>query len=338
MSLKDQSSKASPKRKQGAGTEGSILTRLIARHYLGKPELDRFLAIKYPTLGSMWAGARNELAFRLGRSHGHRLTTLNLETTNRCNLACVMCPVNNGMTREKRDLEFEAFRQIVDASPNLELILMFQWGEALLVADFFERVRYAADRGIRVMVTSNGTTLTREVCERILDCGLERITFSVDGRPETHEKIRGFPYEKFRANVERLVEMRDQAEHALQIDVNMTIWQENEAEASDVRTEWEQLVDRVQFIPRFRDEIRSKPCRELWRGAMVVLSDGRAVPCCRDFEGELALGQVADQSVEEIWNGEIMQDLRRRHLAKDFPPLCARCGEYDTSVVSPRFS
>ena len=319
-------------------SRGSIFTRLIARYYLGKPELARFLEIKYPTLSSRWHAARNEWRFRRLSRRGHRLTAVNLELTNRCNLACVMCPVNNGMSRAKRDLELAEFKRIIDTSPGLELILMFQWGESLLVRDFFERVRYAADRGIRVMITSNGTLLDEECCRRILECGLERITFSVDGGPETHERIRGFSHEELRENVERLVRMRDEAGASLGIDVNMTIWEANEAEAPEVERVWGELVDRVQFIPRFVDAPRTEPCRELWRGCAVVLSDGRVAPCCRDSEGELSLGHVDDATVEELWNGEVMAELRERHRRRDFPPLCAHCGEYSTDVVNPRFS
>ena len=318
--------------------KGGLLTRIIARHYLRKPELADFLAIKFPTLQSRWHAARNELSFRRGSVRSHRLTAVNIELTNRCNLACVMCPVNTDMERAKRDLELETFRRIVDENPELELILMFQWGESLLVPGFFECVGYATQRGIRVMITSNGTKFDEATCHRIVDSGLERITISVDGGAETHERIRGFPLAKLRENVERLVRIRDERGSELGIDLNMTIWEANESEAAGVRRYWEGLVDRVQLIPRFVDAPRSTPCRELWRGAMIVLSDGRVAPCCRDSEGELAVGHASEASLGAIFNGAEMRALRQRHQDGDFPPLCARCGEYDTDQVSPRFS
>ncbi|MEZ6195250.1 MAG: radical SAM/SPASM domain-containing protein [Planctomycetota bacterium] len=321
-----------------AARAGGLLTRLVARYYLGKPELDELIGIKYPDAASLWRAARNEIAYRLRLETSHRLLQLNVETTNRCNLACVMCPVNNGMAREKLDLEFDAFRRIIDENPDLEMLLMFQWGEALLVRDFFERVRYAVDRGIRVLVTSNGTILNDEIAGRILDSGLERITFSVDGAPETHERIRGYPYARFRENVERLVRLRDERGAPLRIDANMTIWQENEEDARAVEEDWRRLVDRVQFIPRFAEGPRTTPCRELWRGAMVVLSNGDVVPCCRDAEGELVVGNVAEAPASEIFNGEAMRALRRQHRRGEFPPLCAGCSEYATDLVNPRFS
>jgi len=310
----------------------------VARHYLKKPELESLLGIKYPTWGSMWRAARNEFAFRRRRLTSHSITQVNIELTNRCNLACLMCPVNRDMVRERHDLAPDVFRRLIDGNPGLDLVLLFQWGESLLVKDFFERVRYVADRGTQVMVTSNGTLLTEKVCGKILDCGLERITFSVDGGPETYRKIRGFSHAKLRENVECLVRMRDERGSSLGIDINMTIWEENEDESDDVRADWEGLVDRVQFIPRFADAPRSTPCRELWRGAMVVQSNGEVVPCCRDVEGELSIGSVHESSLPEIFNGDPMKRLRDLHRKGRFPRLCANCSEYETEKVSARFS
>jgi radical SAM protein with 4Fe4S-binding SPASM domain len=325
-------------REKRSGAATGFLARAVARHYLKKPELESLLGIKFPTWGSMWRAARNEFAFRRRRLRSHTVTQLNIELTNRCNLACVMCPVNRDMERERHDLEPEVFRRLIDENPDVDLVLMFQWGESLLVRDFHERVRHATDRGIRVMVTSNGTLLSERMCERILSSGLERITFSVDGGCETHERIRGFSYDRLRANVERLVRMRDERGSPLGIDVNMTLWEENEHEAEAVREAWRDLVDRVQFIPRFVDAPRSTPCRELWRGAMVVHSNGKVVPCCRDVEGELVIGDAREERLAEIFNGEPMRRLRDLHRRGRFPPLCANCGEYETERVSPRFS
>ena len=325
-------------RKKRTGAAGGLLARVVARHYLKKPELESLLDIKFPTWGSMWRAARNEFAFRRRRLRSHTVTQLNIELTNRCNLACLMCPVNRDMERERHDLEHDTFVRLIEENPKLDLILMFQWGESLLVKDFYERVRVATDRGIRVMVTSNGTLLTEKVCGKLLDCGLDRITFSVDGCGETHERIRGFSYERLRENVERLVRMRDDRGSDLGIDINMTLWEENEDEAEDVHEHWKDLVDRVQFIPRFVDAPRKTPCRELWRGAMVVHSNGNVVPCCRDVEGELVLGNANDTPLPEIFNGERMRKLRERHRQGQWPRICANCSEYETEKVSPRFS
>jgi sulfatase maturation enzyme AslB (radical SAM superfamily) len=320
-----------------AGRPG-VVPGLVARYYLGKPDLAPFLALKHPSLASMAHAAANELAYRLGTRWGHRLTAVNLELTNRCNLACAMCPVGSTMSRPAADMSRATFQRIVDGTPGLEMVLLYQWGESLLLKDFFDRVAYAAARGLRVWVTSNGTLLTDKVCRKIVTSGLERIMISVDGSPAVHQRIRGFPLEQVREGVERLVRLRDQRGALLGIDVNMTVWEENEAEVPGVRADWRHLVDRVQLIPRFTAGRRTAPCRELWRGSLVVQSSGAVVPCCRDTEGELVLGDAATTPLAAIWQGPAMQRLRVRHRRGDFPPPCDRCAEHASPHVSARFS
>ena len=69
------------------------LTDLVARHYLRRPDQAELLRIKFPDARSLAWGALNEAAYRLGTDRAARLTTLNVEVTNRCNLACSYCPV-----------------------------------------------------------------------------------------------------------------------------------------------------------------------------------------------------------------------------------------------------
>ena len=315
-----------------------VVPGLVARYYLGKPDLAQFLALKHPSLASMAHAAGNELAYRLRAGWSHRLTSVNLEVTNRCNLSCSMCPVNSSLSRPVADMPLGTFQRIVDGTPGLEMVLMYQWGESLLLKDFFDRVAYAVARGLRVWVTSNGTLLTEEVCRKIIVSGLERIMISVDGASEVHERIRGYPLGRLREGVERLVRVRDRSGAPLAIDVNMTVWEENEADVSRVRAEWRDLVDRVQLIPRFTAGRRTTPCRELWRGSLVVQSSGAVVPCCRDSEGELALGDAARTPLVDTWQGPAMRRLRALHRRGAFPSPCDRCAEYTSPHVSARFS
>src|SRR6185436_11116555 len=55
-----------------------------------------------------------------------------------------------------------------------------------------------------------------------------------------------------------------------------------------------------------------RPCRLLYSGLMIY-SNGNVGACsCRDFEAssELILGNVADQSMDEMWNGEKLASIR----------------------------
>lgn len=308
-----------------------------ARYYLGKPDVRELLEVKFPTLQSVGNALRNELAFRTGRERSHVLSSVNLELTNHCNLRCTICPVNTTMKRPKGYMDPALFRRIIDENPQLDFVLAFQWGEPLLHPQFFELTRYAADRGVRTMITSNGTHLSPENRRRLLECGLERITFSVDGDHATHMAIRSYDLDVLRKDILALVAERDAAGAPLKIDISMVVDHATEGALDTYFAEWKGIADRVQAIPRIVAERRAAPCRELWRGTLVVLWDGRVTTCCVDSEGLLTVGDAGTESLSEVWNGDAMRAIRRRHAGGDFPALCAMCGEYEHPTVSKRF-
>ncbi len=326
-----------------ARIEGRLVASLhqfIASHYLRKPDLAELLEVKFPDLGSIGWAALNELCFRLRLSRSARVLSLNVETTNFCNLRCTICPVNRGMVRQKRWLDPALFRALIDRTPTLRFVLPFQWGEPLLHPEIDSMVRYAADRGIRTMLTTNGTLLDEAMAERLLSSGLDRLTLSVDGDDATHEQIRGAPLSEVRERARMVRRLRDRGRHRLRIDVSMVLDDVTKPAIESYRASWRDVADRVQVIPRLAPAPRRRACREAWRGSLVVLVDGTVTACCADSEGELALGNVARDSPAQILNGAPFRELRRRHRCGDFPKPCSGCGEFDGRDVgvSARFS
>ncbi len=314
-----------------------LIASVGARFYLGKPDVRELLEVKFPTLGAVGNAVRNEIAFRTASERSHVLSSVNLELTNHCNLRCTICPVNTTMRRPKGFMDPALFRRVIDDNPQLDFVLAFQWGEPLLHPQFFELVRYAADRGVRTMITSNGTHLSPENRRALLDCGLERITFSVDGDHATHRAIRDYDLDVLRRDVLALVAERDAAGARLRIDVSMVVDDATEGALDTYFADWRGIADRVQAIPRMVAERRSAPCRELWRGTLVVLWDGRVTTCCVDSEGLLAVGDARTERLTDVWNGGAMRAIRRAHAEGRFPALCAHCGEYEHPTVSKRF-
>jgi MoaA/NifB/PqqE/SkfB family radical SAM enzyme len=311
----------------------AALHRGVATHYLRKPELSELLAIKFPDAGSVAWAALNEVAFRMKFRRTARLLSLNVETTNYCNLRCTICPVNRGMVRQKRYLDPALFRSLVDRTPTLRFILPFQWGEPLLHPEIDAMVRYAADRGIRSMLTTNGTLLDDAMAGRLLASGLDRLTVSVDGDDATHERIREFPLQELRERVAALKRRRDAGRHRLRIDVSMVLDEETLPALASYRAQWQGIADRVQVIPRLAEGPRRNPCREPWRGSLVVLVDGTVTACCADSEGRLALGNAHRDAPARILNDAPLRELRRRHACRDFPEPCHGCSEFDGGGV-----
>lgn len=323
------------------------VTDLIARHYLEKPDLAELLRIKLPDFSAVAHAALNEAAFVLRSERSYRLTTLNIEITNRCNLKCTYCPVNRDMARAKQDLEFDFFVDLLDRAPTVRTLLPFQWGEPLMHPRVIEMLREASRRGIRTFLTTNGTLLTPTMRRDLLASGLTRLTISVDGDDATHLATRGVPLPPIRERVNALRRERDVAGSSLAIDVSMVVDDSTAHGVAEFHRAWQGIADRVQAIPRMLGIAdteraggmeRRSACREPWRGLLVVLADGRATTCCFDHEGELAVGDVRTETPSAIFQGEAMRKLRRAHRDLELPETCRRCTEYAHRDVSPRFS
>ncbi len=312
------------------------LLSTIARVYLRKPDLGEFLAVRHPDVASLGAAAWNELAFRTGLPP--RLTTLNVELTSRCNVACSYCDVNRDLGRPATDLPLERLERLLDDTPGLTTLLPFQWGEPLLYPHLDEAIALATARGIRSYLTTNGTLLDAARFERLAAAGLTRLTVSLDGDESVHRERRGYGQAAILARLAdaRAVQQRDRLATAL--DISMVVDTDVADELGAFAARIAPLCDRVQFIPRMTDGVRASACREPSRGLMVVLSDGRVTTCCADVRGELALGHIDDATPRDLYRSDAWRALRERHRSGDLPAVCATCTECSVDGVSPRFS
>ena len=322
----------------GAFRMRSLLFTALARAYLRKPDLAEFLALRCPDLASLWSAARNELAFRARLHRLPRLTTLNVELTSRCNVACSYCEVNRGLGRPNQDLELLTLVRLLESTPGLQALLPFQWGEPLLYEPLDEALAVASRRGLRSYLTTNGTLLDGPRFRRLARAGLTRLTVSLDGDGQEHHERRGYAQAPIlqRLAEARAVQQRERLATAL--DVSMVVDASVAGGVEAFRARLAPLCDRVQLIPRLVDAPRTRSCREPSRGVLVVLSDGRVTSCCADRRGALALGHIDEGTPAEIYAGERFVALRRRHAAQDFPAPCSTCGECAVPGISARFS
>ncbi len=108
-------------------------------------------------------------------------TWVQVETTNRCNFSCTMCP-RNVHELPATDMPLSMFTRVLDrlSLPEGSLITLFGLGEPLMHPDIFSMVEQVRRRGYRAAFTTNGVLLTDAVIERILSSGLSSIRISVD--------------------------------------------------------------------------------------------------------------------------------------------------------------
>jgi radical SAM protein with 4Fe4S-binding SPASM domain len=112
--------------------------------------------------------------------------------TRRCNLRCAHCYIDATSTAAAGELTTaEARTMIADLAEMGAPVLLFSGGEPLLRDDIFELAPYAAAKGVRPVLSTNGVLITDEVAERIRDAGFRYVGVSIDGTEEYHDGFRG---------------------------------------------------------------------------------------------------------------------------------------------------
>lgn len=129
---------------------------------------------------------------------GYKLTYVTLSLTFRCNLRCIMCPIWRAGERGNNpdyynELSTDRLLSLMDELKKLDTgHLHFTGGEPLLRKDLFEILRHGKELGMSFSVNTNGTLISRNIAEKLIDSGVQKVIFSIDSpNPEIHDEIRG---------------------------------------------------------------------------------------------------------------------------------------------------
>ncbi|MBO8159506.1 radical SAM protein [Thermosyntropha sp.] len=111
--------------------------------------------------------------------------------TNRCNLFCKHCYIDAEDRRYKNELTTEEAREFISDLGKMQVpVLLFSGGEPLLRDDIFELGKLAAEKGLRPVISSNGTLIDDAKAKKIRESGFQYVGISIDGVEETHDEFR----------------------------------------------------------------------------------------------------------------------------------------------------
>ena len=270
-----------------------------------------------------------------------KITSLIIEPTNTCNLRCTFCFVTDGMTRDGGFMDFNIFKKIIDDCNDLEHLCMHNWGEPLLHKDIFRMIEYAKNKGVNyVVMNTNGTLLTDKMINRIVNSKLDIIRFSIDGSAETFKRVRGVELENIEKNIKKLKIIKEKKKPELKMGVVFTVEEDTEGDAEEYINHWEKIVDHVRLQPKLITSPRTEVCPEPFGkdyGKLVVLWDGRVIPCCVDYNANLMIGNIQNDTIPNLWKSEKLNILREQHLKGEFPDTCANCNECESNKADKRF-
>lgn len=264
-----------------------------------------------------------------------------VEITTICNRNCTFCP---GTKRPLKRLSMEEFKIIAERLKGVtKYLYLHVMGEPLTHPQLPEFIRYATEQGFLVSITTNGTLLKKR-WDDLLQSGVYKINISIHSFEEGSNEA----YEEY---ISDCMQFADAASKSGILTV-LRLWNNGYDEGRNINT-----LHRLQSY--FSDEewmeggkgarIRNKLHLEYgerfeWpdmekkdRGSEVycyglkdhfaVLCDGTVVPCCLDREGEIALGNIFEQTPVEILSSERANAIRIGFQCRNATEeLCRKCG------------
>ena len=110
--------------------------------------------------------------------------------TRRCNLRCVHCYAK-AVEKGQDAISTEQGKTIIDDLAAFGApVMLFSGGEPLVREDLVELANHAVGRGMRAVISTNGTLITQEKARELKGVGLSYVGISLDGGEETHDKFR----------------------------------------------------------------------------------------------------------------------------------------------------
>ena len=292
-----------------------------------------------------------------------------IEITNTCNLDCHFCPKHH---RKRRQLSEEEFDLLTDRVCGKVCFLYFHlMGEPLLHPLLPQFVTMAREKGFKTVLTSNGTLLHRAMA--LLDTLPHKIQLSLhshesNARGELSEymdQVMRFSTQAAGKGTCMVLRLWNQGGMDRENEEVMRLIEKYVPKPWKERPDGFRLCDNLylEFDRKFEwpggggkaasdesdgkqeesdgklEASPSKSKQEYFCKALIkqigVLSDGSLVPCCLDHDGDVILGNLFHQSLEEILASPRAQALVegfRHHAATE--PLCQSC---ESALVNKSF-
>ena len=288
--------------------------------------------------------------------------TLSLEPTTACNLRCPECPSGlKSFTRPTGKLESDFFRSIINQVYRdlIYLIFYFQ-GEPYLNPAFLDMVRFASDKGIYTITSTNGHFLNDINSKKTIESGLDRIIISIDGT--TQEVYQSYRKEGKLDHVlqgaKNLIKWKKKLQsHTPYIIFQFLVVKPNEHQipevyqlakaigVDEVKLKTAQIYDYENgniLIPeneKYSRYVRGtdgryhmkyniqNECWKMWHSA-VITWDGKMLPCCFDKDAQYTMGDSSHGTISDIWQSSNYQSFRKQLIAsRSDIDICANCSE-----------
>jgi MoaA/NifB/PqqE/SkfB family radical SAM enzyme len=274
-----------------------------------------------------------------------------------CNLACIHCP-HSEFKKSKHysgaKLDPELNSKLVDEVKEYgkgftQYIRYASNGEPLIHPKIYEMLKYAVNHsGTKVTLTTNGTLLTGNKVEKLLDTGVNVIDVSIDAfSKDTYSKVRvNGNLDITAANVVNLIKAVKDNRLKSKVVVSYVELPENMHETDNFEKYWkDQGADyvvirrlhscsgaKIELAQERRNDnnnIERRPCLYPWE-RIVLSPKGWLGFCPSDWVDGSHIIEYKNITIREVWSGEFYTKLRQAHLANNYSmhKFCSQCPDW----------
>ncbi|APH38131.1 12,18-didecarboxysiroheme deacetylase [Methanohalophilus halophilus] len=112
--------------------------------------------------------------------------------TRKCNLKCIHCYAQADDKDFEDELSTEEGKRLIDDLAEFKTpVILFSGGEPLVRKDLPELAEYAVSKGLRAVISTNGTLIDMDMAKKLKEIGLSYVGISIDGTEETNDRFRG---------------------------------------------------------------------------------------------------------------------------------------------------
>jgi len=270
-----------------------------------------------------------------------------IEPTNQCNFRCAFCPTGdkdllNKVGRSKGFMSLNFFQKIIDdiskmsidKGQNLKSLLLYKDGEPLLHKDLHQMISYAKKKQVTqfIGVTTNGALLNNDISKNLLESELDDLRISITAPSnEKYKNITKTDYtmDEIKNNVDIFYNIKNKKKGKTRVTVSIVDTGISYEEKNNFISAFKNISDRVLIKPimgwsdsdvkdwRLKNK-RKKIHEPIVCGdpfsKLSVNFNGSVSVCCVDWSHNTLVGNLNNESFQEVWEGEKLKKFRILHL------------------------
>ena len=276
---------------------------------------------------------------------------IEIQTMSFCNANCIVCPYRSMDLKQTR-MSDERLKKILDEisshKDSVKRVIPYLNNEPSFDNRLLDILRTIKSLGIETEISTNISNFKVEDLKTIVDEKLIddfRISFFGDTKEIYQKLMPGLHYEENVSKVKELLEYNEKMGNVIPIELIVVLLPE--LDALGIIKGLEELfhykkihpfgfLDRCGKVEIAKNKKMNDNQKYVIKGCALnrpyerccIYSDGNVVLCSQDWGKEVIIGNVFEQSIEEIWNSEKAKEIRNIILGKKTCPkdfLCTRC-------------